>query len=62
MPSEGTPPESILSNDEPAPFRVLNPTAEQPMLLVCDHASRRIPTVLGDMGVDSGVRRCHYRR
>ena len=29
------------------------------MLLVCDHASRRIPRILGDLGVDSGVRRCH---
>jgi len=38
---------------------VLNPLAEQPILLVCDHASHRFPESLGDMGLDPFARRCH---
>jgi predicted N-formylglutamate amidohydrolase len=48
-----------LSPDEPGPFRVLNPLAEKPVLLVCDHASSRFPQSLGDMGLDPFARRCH---
>ena len=33
--------------------------AEQPILLVCDHASHRFPKSLGDMGLDPFARRCH---
>ena len=50
---------SLLSPDEPGPFRVLNPLSEQPILLVCDHASCRFPKSLGDMGLDPFARRCH---
>ncbi len=50
---------ALLSPDEPGPFRVLNPLAEQPILLVCDHASHRFPKSLGDMGLDPFARRCH---
>lgn len=49
----------FLSADEPGPFKVLNPLAEQPILLVCDHASSRFPKSLGDMGLDPFARRCH---
>lgn len=49
----------LLSADEPGPFKVLNPLAEQPILLVCDHASSRFPKSLGDMGLDPFARRCH---
>lgn len=59
MPTEGTEPIRILADDEPAPFTVLNDTSELPILLVCDHASRRFPASLGDLGVDPVVRRCH---
>jgi predicted N-formylglutamate amidohydrolase len=38
---------------------VLNPLSEQPILLVCDHASCRFPNSLGDMGLDPFARRCH---
>jgi predicted N-formylglutamate amidohydrolase len=51
--------ESLLSPDEPGPFQVLNPLAEVPILLVCDHASCRIPQSLGDLGLDPFARRCH---
>jgi predicted N-formylglutamate amidohydrolase len=33
--------------------------SEKPVLLVCDHASCRIPRSLGDMGLDPFARRCH---
>jgi len=49
----------LLSPDEPGPFRVLNPLADKPILLVCDHASCRFPKSLGDMGLDPFARRCH---
>jgi predicted N-formylglutamate amidohydrolase len=50
---------SLLGPDEPGPYRVLNPLAESPILLVCDHASCRFPKSLGDMGLDPFARRCH---
>lgn len=50
---------SLLSPDEPGPYRVLNPLSTQPILLVCDHASCRFPKSLGDMGLDPFARRCH---
>jgi len=50
---------ALLAPDEPGPFRVLNPLAEKPILLVCDHASHRFPKSLGDMGLDPFARRCH---
>ncbi len=50
---------ALLSPNEPGPFRVLNPLAEIPILLVCDHASHRFPKSLGDMGLDPFARRCH---
>ena len=49
----------LLSAGEPGPFQVLNPLAETPVLLVCDHASCRFPKSLGDMGLDPFARRCH---
>jgi len=50
---------SLLSPGEPGPFRIVNPLADKPILLVCDHASCRFPVVLGDMGLDPFARRCH---
>lgn len=50
---------SLLSPAEPGPFQTLNPFAELPVLLVCDHASCRFPESLGDMGLDPFARRCH---
>ena len=63
MPTEGTdnnlPQETLLASDEPTPFVVMNPHASKPVLLVCDHASRRFPKSLGTMGIDPVARRCH---
>ncbi len=50
---------SLLTASEPSPFYVVNPLAESPVLLVCDHASCRFPQALGDMGLDPFARRCH---
>ena len=49
----------LLAADEPAPFSILNPSSEKPLLLVCDHASRVFPRALGDLGLDPLARRCH---
>ncbi len=50
---------SLLTFSEPSPFYIVNPLAEAPILLVCDHAGCRIPKALGDMGLDPFARRCH---
>jgi predicted N-formylglutamate amidohydrolase len=48
-----------IAPDEPAPFTILNAHAEAPLLLVCDHASPRLPRLLGDLGLDPPARRSH---
>lgn len=50
---------ALLSPDEPGPFQILNPLADIPILLVCDHASCRLPISLGNLGLDPFARRCH---
>ena len=40
-----------LSPDDPSPVIVHNPGAAAPILLICDHAGRRIPRSLGDLGL-----------
>lgn len=52
-------PQRLLADDEPEPFVVLNDASIDPILLVCDHASRRFPAALGNMGLDPVARRCH---
>lgn len=49
----------LLEADEPAPVQVLNPCAARPLLLVCDHASARLPRGLGDLGLDAAARHSH---
>jgi predicted N-formylglutamate amidohydrolase len=50
----GNPPRAgLLGPGEPPPFEVINRAGRGKLLLVCDHASRRIPTELGDLGLDS---------
>ncbi len=50
---------TLLSPEEPGPFRILSPLSNVPILLVCDHASCLFPKSLGDMGLDPFARRCH---
>ena len=63
MPTEGTDnnnsAQRLLADDEPVPFVIMNGKSTSPVLLVCDHASRRFPIVLGTMGLDPVARRCH---
>ena len=43
---------SLIGPGEPPPFRVLNPKGRARLLVVCDHASRRIPAALDNLGLD----------
>ncbi|MCW2307493.1 N-formylglutamate amidohydrolase [Rhodobium gokarnense] len=41
----------LLGPDEPKPFEVANRAGSSPVFLTCEHAGRRIPRALGDLGV-----------
>ena len=51
--------ETWLGADEPAPFDILDVAASRPVLLVCDHASHRVPERLGNLGVSAADLRTH---
>lgn len=63
MPTEGSTSSNsdkdLLRADEPLPFTILNPDSTRPVLLVCDHASRRFPAAVGDLGLDAAAMECH---
>jgi len=42
----------ILTADEPPAFTLERPQGRSEFLLVCDHASRRVPQSLGSLGLD----------
>lgn len=42
----------LLAADEPPPYELFNPRGTASILLICDHASRRIPRRLNDLGLD----------
>jgi len=42
---------ALLAPDEPPPFEVVAPSVTSPFLILCDHASRRIPRSLGALGL-----------
>jgi len=44
---------TLLSTDEPAPFELVNAGGQSDLLLVCDHASNRIPASLGTLGLSA---------
>lgn len=44
----------LLTADDPAPVEVVNPDSDHPVLLVCEHAGRAVPAVLGDLGLPPG--------
>ena len=50
---------ALLSRSEPPPCLRVRPGATAPQLVVCDHASRRIPRSLGDLGLSPEDRRSH---
>jgi predicted N-formylglutamate amidohydrolase len=43
--------DSLLAPDEAPAARTLNPEGKADLLLICDHASRKVPRALGDLGV-----------
>jgi predicted N-formylglutamate amidohydrolase len=47
------PPSGLLGPDEPAPVEVVNIDGEGTAVLVCDHASNRIPHRLGSLGLEA---------
>ncbi|PSJ60442.1 N-formylglutamate amidohydrolase [Pseudaminobacter soli (ex Li et al. 2025)] len=53
------PAKPLLAIDEPPPYAVVNPDGESPFLLLCEHASNRIPRALGDLGVSEAERQRH---
>ncbi len=61
MPSVATQdsPGALLGPDEPSPYRIINAGASSALLLVCDHATNRIPASLGDLGLSDEHRTRH---
>lgn len=51
--------ETLLLPGDPAPYSVLNPGGRAPLVIICDHAGRAIPQVLGDLGLPPAVRDQH---
>jgi predicted N-formylglutamate amidohydrolase len=51
--------EGLLRPDDPPPCTVLNRGGKAPAILLCDHASNAIPTLLGDLGLDADARAQH---
>jgi predicted N-formylglutamate amidohydrolase len=49
----------LLAEDEPMPVNVFNLDGKSPVFLVCEHAGRRIPRALGDLGVSDEERQRH---
>ncbi|HEV7415637.1 N-formylglutamate amidohydrolase [Tianweitania sediminis] len=50
---------TLLAPDEPHPLETVNLEGGADFVLICEHAGRRIPAVLGDMGLSEEDRRRH---
>ena len=42
---------ALLSSDDPDPFEIVNAEGASQLLLICDHASRQVPSKLADLGL-----------
>ncbi len=51
--------EGLLARDEPGPVNLHNLDGQSPLFLVCEHAGKRLPRSLGDMGLDAVERERH---
>jgi len=51
--------EPVTDPAEPALFEVVNRFAKAPVMVCCDHAGRRIPAPLGDLGVQAEAMETH---
>ena len=54
-----TPDLPLLAPDEPPAFEVINAVGRGSAVLLCDHASRRVPRRLDDLGLDARALRDH---
>ncbi|WP_245624477.1 N-formylglutamate amidohydrolase [Belnapia moabensis] len=52
-------PMALLAADEPPPFTAHNLAGASPCLLLCEHASNRLPRRLGDLGLPPAELRRH---
>jgi len=43
----------LLGPTDPPPFEIYNPQGQAPLVIVSDHASRQVPTSLGDLDLSS---------
>ena len=50
---------SLLGDDDGLPVQIVNPDGQADILLICEHASNRIPASLGSLGLDAKVRESH---
>ena len=48
-------PSGLLGFDEPPAVELVNPEGTSPAVLVCDHASNRVPRALGNLGLDAAA-------
>jgi len=51
--------EQLLTEEEGDAVAVIRPTAASAVLLVCEHASRRLPQRFGDLGLSAEARASH---
>ena len=52
-------PDGAVAPDASTVIRIENAGAQGPFVLLCDHASNRIPPEFGDLGLDEAARRAH---
>ncbi len=57
--ADDEPAPQLLAPDEPAPCEIIEPVTDRPLVLACDHASRRIPRSLGNLGVAEAALETH---
>lgn len=50
---------ALLEPDEPPAFEIINPQGTSDAVLICDHASHRLPRRLGDLGLTQEQRLDH---
>ena len=50
---------TLLGADEPEPFELINPEGRSELVLLCDHASNRVPARLNNLGLDDELLASH---
>ncbi|HEX9463294.1 MAG TPA: N-formylglutamate amidohydrolase [Alphaproteobacteria bacterium] len=53
MSASSTAESRLLAPDDPPPVEIFNDGGASPLLVVCDHAGRRLPQRLGNLGLDA---------